>query len=146
MRIALFIVMMLCLTTHVLAQNGGGVSADGLAGIRWRIDGQLGLDTARVGYTLRPFTEDMFRWGTSVSFSQSGNTFVSGNSAKCGNDCFITVNGTYGIEQGNLLRVTVREVTYSDYCPNPKWKAHAKAPMHFQMTFQSDTLLLTKID
>ena len=146
MRTALFIVMMLCLTTYVLAQNGGGVSADGLAGIRWRIDGQLGLDTGRIGYTLRQFTEDMFPWGASVSFSQSGNTFVSGNSAKCGNDCFITVNRTYAIEQGNMLQITVREVTYSDYCPNPKWKAHAKAPMRFQMTFQSDTLLLTKID
>jgi len=117
-----------------------------LAGIEWRIDGQLGLDTARVGYTLRPFTEDMFRWGTSVSFSQSGNTFVSGNSAKCGNDCFITVNGTYAIEHGDLLRITVREVTYSDYCPNPKRKPDAKASMHFQMTFQSDTLLLTKVN
>jgi hypothetical protein len=146
MRIALFIVMTFCLTTHALGQSGGGVSADGLAGIRWRIDGQLGLDTGRIGYTLRPFTEDMFPWGASVSFSQGGNTFVSGNRDRCGNGCSITVNGTYAIEQGNMLRITVREVTYSDYCPNPKWKAHAKATMHFQMTFQSDTLLLTKID
>ena len=145
MRTVLFIVMMFCQTAPALAQNGDDVSADGLAGIRWRVDGQLGLDTARVCYTLRPFTEDMFRWGTSVSFSQSGNTFVSGNSAKCGNDCFITVNGTYVIEQGDLLRITVKEVAYSQYCPNPKWKAHAKAPMRFQMTFRSDTLLLTQM-
>lgn len=146
MRTVLFIVMMFCQTAHALAQNGGGVSADGLAGIQWRIDGHLGLDTVRVGYTMRPFAEDMFPWGTSVSFSQSGNTFVSGNSAKCGNDCFITVKGAYAVEQDNLLSIMVKEVVYSQYCPNPKWKAHAKAPIRFQMTFQSDTLLLTRVN
>jgi hypothetical protein len=146
MRTFLFIVMMFCQITHSLGQNASDISADGLAGIEWRIDGQLGLDTARVGYTLTPFKEGMFPWGTSFSFSQSGNTFSSGNSAPCGNDCFITVNGTYAIEQGNVLRIAVREVTYSDYCPNAKRKPDAKASMHFQMTFQSDTLLLTKVN
>jgi len=146
MGTVLFIVMMFCQTALALAQNGVDVSADGLAGIEWRIDGLLGLDTGRIGYTLRPFTKDMFPWGTSVSFSQTGNTFASRNSAPCGNDCFITVTGTYAIEQGSLLQITVKGVAYTRYCPDPKWKADAKAPMRFQMTFQSDTLLLTKVN
>jgi len=146
MRTFLFIVMMFCQTTHVLGQDASDISAAALAGIEWCIDGLLGLDTARVGYTLRPFSEDMFRWGTSVSFSENRNTFSSANSARCGNDCFITVNGTYAIEQGSLLRITVKEVDYSQYCRNPKRSPNAKAPIQFQMTFQGDSLLLTKVN
>lgn len=146
MRIALFSMMIFWQTTVALAQNGGGISANELVGTKWYIDGFLGLDTARVHYTLSPYKEGMFRWGTFIAFSSSEKTFSSRNSERCGNDCFITVNGTYDVDQGRLLRIALKEVDYSEYCTDASAVKHKGVSLDFEMTFRSDTLLLKKVN
>jgi hypothetical protein len=146
MRMSILASTFLFLTTNALAQNGGGISADGLAGIRWQINRLLGLDTTVSAYTLQPYSEEMFRWGNAVTFSDNGMGFRSGNSAKCGNDCFISVTGQYRIENQNILIIKIDDTTFSDYCPNRINGTGIGATMRFEMTFRSDTLLLTKVE
>jgi hypothetical protein len=148
MRTALFIVMMLCLTTHLLAQNGGGVSADGLAGTTWYINWPLGADTGATSYILRTFNKGTLSYGFFVSFHENGTSYESRYRAPCGMDCFTIVNGQFEARAHNLLRISVHQVRQQGLeCYKPVNEQRPPNSTLFQMTFfQSDTLLLTKVD
>jgi hypothetical protein len=150
MRTALFIVMMFCQAAHALGQNGGGMSANELAGTTWRIDNLLGLDTIVSIYVLRPYeSEDGNRkiLGLFVSFDENASSYESRSKAWCGNDCFTIVNGQYEARASHLLRISVHQVRQEGgECWQPVNEQRPPNSTLFQMTFQSDTLLLTKVN
>jgi hypothetical protein len=146
MRTVLFIGMMFCQTTHALGQNEGGMSANNLAGTTWYINGVLGFHESTEKHVLRAYHDGMLSYGYFVSFHDNGATYDSRYEAPCGMDCFTTVKGQYEVRGHDLLRISAHHVRIvGPMCP--EWVDEQRPPNSalFQMTFQSDTLLLTKV-
>ena len=146
MRTALFILLMLSLTYHAVAQNEG-VNANELAGTTWYVNGALGLHESTEQYVLRTYQDGMLPYGYFVSFDDNGTTYESRYEAPCGMDCFTTVKGQYEARGHDVLRVSAHHVRIvGPMCP--EWVNEQRPPNStlFQMTFQADTLLLTKVN
>ncbi|MEO9532361.1 MAG: hypothetical protein ABJG68_08480 [Crocinitomicaceae bacterium] len=81
----------------------------------WRSDYNLFSDEKRLEYHIFSREEDeYFPWGNSVEFTDS--TFSTSYSASCGNDCFISVLGSYKFIASNRIEVFVETITRNGMC------------------------------
>lgn len=84
----------------------------------WLIDEIIGRDTNRIKeYTLQKVdtTKRFWTWGNTVRFSPEGN-FACSYSAKCGNDCFPSSNGTYRYTDSSHVILFLKEYEQDGYC------------------------------
>ncbi len=147
MRTALFIVMMFCQAAHAYGQNRGGMSANELAGTTWYINWPLGADTATTCYILSSYEGFRPSRYYFIKFHENGTSYETSFMAPCGYVCFTRVNGQYEARASNLLRISVYQVWQEGLeCWQPVNEQRPPNSTLFQMTFQSDTLLLTKVN
>jgi hypothetical protein len=93
-----------------------------LAGTQWiianyRIIGYNQHDTA--AFELHPFDTTVFITNFSAIRFTDSTHYESYNSWECGNDCFITVNGTYAFTKSNEVSFYVDSIQQTRECGGP---------------------------
>lgn len=82
---------------------------------KWRIN-ELISNAETKEYILTPQSSDKFNnYGNNISLN-TDQTFVSGYSAECGNDCFTTTKGKYKIIDENYICFYLDEILRSGEC------------------------------
>lgn len=82
---------------------------------KWRIN-ELILNAETKEYILTPQSSDKFNnYGNNISLN-TDQTFVSGYSAECGNDCFTTTKGKYKIIDENYICFYLEEIIRNGEC------------------------------
>jgi hypothetical protein len=127
---------------HHTSKTGAGKHPDtpavhypnSLKGSKWiiadyRIIGYDARDTAT--FELFPFdsTVNTFNFAA-VRFKDSAH-YESYNSWECGNDCFITVNGTYAFTQSNEVSFYVDSIQRTGECAAPTIYPREKTPIKY---------------
>ena len=85
-----------------------------LKNTKWRISNHAFADLEQESYTLSEIEDDDWIWGRFVSFNE--NSFSGDYSAPCGNDCFVTTNGTYQFIKEQTIFVNVEYISRSGFC------------------------------
>ncbi|MFV8345419.1 hypothetical protein [Flavobacterium sp. ZB4P13] len=82
---------------------------------KWRIN-HLIINSKIKEYGLSPQNPDRFEnYGNNISLN-TDQTFLSGYSAECGNDCFTTSKGKYKIIDENYICFYLEEITHRGDC------------------------------
>jgi hypothetical protein len=81
----------------------------------WKINGNAFININTEIYQLTLETEDKFQFGHFVTFSENG-TFHGFYKARCGNDCFTSVEGTYKFIKKNKISIFINEIKRNGFC------------------------------
>jgi hypothetical protein len=81
---------------------------------KWRISELITSDETKE-YSLYPKNPDGYNYGNNISLN-ADQTFVSGYSAPCGNDCFTTTMGKYKIIDKNYICFYLEKINRSGDC------------------------------
>ena len=91
-------------------------SPNPLAQTSWRIDGNAFVSKERESYSLSPKDPDnQFEYGYFVDFKEDGS-FHGYYTARCGNDCFTTIYGTYTMLNESQVKIFVKSVSQKGEC------------------------------
>lgn len=119
----IFLLLLLALT-HSCAQKQGNYDSFDTATHNpeikvlqgnWRIS-ELVSDAGTKKYSLTPQSKNTYEnYGNNIVFN-ADQTFISGYSAECGNDCFTTTKGKYKIVDENYICFYLTEISRSGDC------------------------------
>ncbi|MBN2893433.1 MAG: hypothetical protein JXL97_16285 [Bacteroidales bacterium] len=112
-------------------------------GTVWKINTVLGVKYDD-SYTFTKFDENKLNFGNFIEFVDSVN-FKSYNKAQCGNDCFVTVTGTYFLHENNIISFSVDIVGYTGMC-KIKDEKRGENETFYSMEINDDDITLTKVE